>query len=139
MSTFRNVSGLGLCALAMFCIDITGAGISIVPDAAAIVGRPATPVSYAGVARRSAVPVAAYHPVARTTAVVATTAAVTTAAVAASTPPPPTTLVVGSAVATLPEGCVPATIGGVAYQKCGNVYYRAAYQGNNLVYIVSAP
>jgi hypothetical protein len=63
----------------------------------------------------------------------------TTAAVASAPPPPAATLAVGTAVAALPGGCEPATIGGTAYQKCGNVYYQAAYQGNNLVYIVSAP
>lgn len=127
MSTFRNTTALGLCAMAMFCMDMTGAGIRIVSDAEAIVGRPATPVSYAGVARR-------------TTYRAAETVAVTSAAASASAPPPQaTTLAVGTAVAALPGGCVPATIGGVAYQKCGNVYYQAAYQGNNLVYIVSAP
>lgn len=135
MSTFRNVSGLGLCALTMFCIDITGSGVSIVSNAEAIVGRPATPVSYAGVARRTTYRAA--ETVAVTTAAVATTAAVTAAA--SAPPPQTTTLAVGTAVAALPGDCVPATIGGVAYQKCGNVYYQAAYQGNNLVYIVSAP
>lgn len=135
MSTFRNITALGLCAVAMFCMDITVSGISIVSDAEAIVGRPATPVSYAGVARRTTYRAA--ETVAVTTAAVATTTAVTTAA--SAPPPQATTLAVGTAVAALPGGCVPATIGGVAYQKCGNVYYQAAYQGNNLVYIVSAP
>lgn len=136
MSTFRNITALGLCAMAMFCMDMTGAGIRIVSDAEAIVGRPATPVSYAGVARRTTYRAA--ETVAVTSAAMATTAAVTAAA-ASAPPPQATTLAVGTAVAALPGGCVPATIGGVAYQKCGNVYYQAAYQGNNLVYIVSAP
>jgi hypothetical protein len=26
--------------------------------------------------------------------------------------------------------------GGIEYNKCGNAYYRAAFQGNNLVYAV---
>jgi hypothetical protein len=30
-------------------------------------------------------------------------------------------------------------IGGVNYFQCGAVYYRAGFQGNNIVYIVSAP
>jgi hypothetical protein len=131
MSKFRNFTALGLCAVAMFCMDISGTGptgISFVSEAEAIVGRPATPVSYAGVARRTT-----YR--AAETVAVASTATV----VVASTPAPAATLAVGTAVAALPEGCVAATIGGVAYSKCGNVYYRAAYQGNNLVYIVSAP
>jgi hypothetical protein len=34
---------------------------------------------------------------------------------------------------------VPTSTGGVEYQNCGGVYYRAAFQGNNLVYVVQAP
>jgi hypothetical protein len=43
---------------------------------------------------------------------------------------------VGAVVATLPSGCKPETKGGVEYQNCGGVYYRAAFQSNNLVYVV---
>ena len=43
---------------------------------------------------------------------------------------------VGTVVATLPAGCVSAPKDGVEYQNCGGVYYRAAFQGNNLVYVV---
>jgi hypothetical protein len=132
MRNFLKITTLGLCALAMYGMDTSHtatSGIGFVPQAQAIVGRPATPVSYAGVARRT---YRAAETVAVTTAVVATSAAV------ASTPAT-TTLAVGTAVSALPAGCVPATIGTAQYQKCGNVYYQAAYQGNNLVYIVSAP
>ncbi|MEY3516108.1 MAG: hypothetical protein RIS67_325, partial [Pseudomonadota bacterium] len=74
MSTFRKISVLGLCATAMFCLDMSATGIRMVSDAEAIVGRPATPVSYAGVARRST------YRAAETVAVVNTAAVVTTAA-----------------------------------------------------------
>ena len=30
---------------------------------------------------------------------------------------------------------LPEAKGGVEYQKCGGVYYRSAFQGNNLVYV----
>ena len=43
---------------------------------------------------------------------------------------------VGTVVNALPAGCKPETRGGVEYQNCGGVYYRAAFQGNNLVYVV---
>jgi hypothetical protein len=42
----------------------------------------------------------------------------------------------GAVVTALPAGCKPETRGGVEYQNCGGVYYRAAFQGNNLVYVV---
>jgi hypothetical protein len=99
------------------------------PPAAAIVGMPLTPVSAAGVARRT-VRRPAYVAGAATvaTAAVATTAAVTTAAVA--------TAAVGSMVAALPGGCASAAVGGVVYYNCGGVFYQPHYQGANLVYVV---
>jgi hypothetical protein len=39
-------------------------------------------------------------------------------------------------VSALPAGCKPETRSGVEYQNCGGVLYRAAFQGNNLVYVV---
>ena len=30
----------------------------------------------------------------------------------------------------------PLSVAGVEYQNCAGVYYRAAFQGNNLVYVV---
>jgi hypothetical protein len=115
--------------------------IGLVAEARAIIGAPLTPLSYAGVARRTAY---------RTTAVVATSAAATTAAAqqsaaaakpAAPPPPPPAAgpLPVGMVVTQLPAGCVSAPISGVEYYLCGGNYYRAAFQGNNLVYVVQKP
>jgi len=130
--------------------------VDVIGDARAIVGRPLTPVSYAGVARRSA-----YRGAAVTTAAVATTAVVATnayaassaeaaaaqsaqaaAAQSASTPPPAPpagSLPVGTVVTQLPGGCVSAPVSGVEYSLCDGVYYRPAFQGNNLVYVVQVP
>jgi hypothetical protein len=144
MKIFRTAIVLGLSAASLLLLDGTlrgPAGFDLVSEARAIVGRPATPVSYAGVARRTAYRSTAYH----STAVVATTAVVASAAVASTAPvaaPPPAgqpLLEIGTAVAALPEGCEAATVNGVTYQKCGGVFYRPAYQGNTLVYVVSAP
>jgi hypothetical protein len=55
------------------------------------------------------------------------------AAVAARPPGAPAA---GAVVTALPAGCKPETSNGVEYQNCGGVYYRAAFQGNNLVYVV---
>ncbi len=121
----------------------------VIADSGAIIGRPATPMSYAGVARRTAVREVAVVE----TAAVATTAAATTAAAAsaqaaaaqaaAAKPPAPAPaagpLPVGAVVAALPAGCVSAPISGVEYYLCNGTYYRAAFQGNNLVYVVSRP
>jgi glucose/arabinose dehydrogenase len=48
-------------------------------------------------------------------------------------------LPIGTVAATLPAGCTAKQVGGVEYQHCGANYYRAAFQGNNLVYVVSKP
>jgi hypothetical protein len=39
-------------------------------------------------------------------------------------------------VSALPAGCKPEVRSGVEYQNCGGLYYRSAFQGNNLVYVV---
>ena len=45
----------------------------------------------------------------------------------------------GSIVTVLPGGCSTEAIGGVQYNNCSGVYYRTAFQGNNLVYVVAQP
>lgn len=114
--------------------------IGFVPQAQAIVGAPLTPLSYAGVARRTAYRTT----VAATSAAAATTAAAQQSAATAkpaSPPPPPAAgpLPVGTVAAQLPTGCVSAPISGVEYYLCGGNYYRASFQGNNLVYVVQKP
>lgn len=114
--------------------DVSGPGIVFVKDAQAVIGRPATPASVAGVAR------------------VTTRRGVgTTAVVVARPTPPPTTVIVtpppsaapaashvpiGTVVQTLPGGCSAIAVSGVSYSECGGVYYKAVSQGNNLAYIV---
>ncbi|MCY1082186.1 hypothetical protein [Archangium lansingense] len=94
-------------------------------EALAVIGRPLTPMSYAGVARRTTRrAVYAGAGVAAATAVVGTTAAVATTA---------------AVLSTLPAGCVEVVTAGVAYQRCGSTYYRPTYDGPNLVYVPSTP
>ncbi|MFC1664535.1 hypothetical protein ACFL17_02760, partial [Pseudomonadota bacterium] len=49
----------------------------------------------------------------------------------AGTPP------IGEIVTALPAGCVTTIKGGVQYYNCKGVLYRAAFQGNSLVYMVT--
>ncbi len=48
-------------------------------------------------------------------------------------------LPIGTIVNTLPSGCASKPINGVEYYYCGKNYYRAAFQGNNLVYVTAQP
>ncbi len=108
---------------------------TFVSKANAVVGAPLSPLSVAGVARRTT-----------RRDVVAVSAASATAA----TPPPATTapapaaapgtaVPIGTTVTALPAGCTSTTIGGVGYFNCAGTYYKPAYQSNNLVYVVSKP
>jgi len=124
----------------------TGVKVGLISDANALIGRPLTPFSFAGVARRTAYRGAIYAGAAATTAAVAT-AAVATAPVYAQpyyapiAPPPPagTSLPVGTVVSALPGGCVSAPVNNIEYYLCNGTYYRASFQGNNLVYVVATP
>jgi hypothetical protein len=106
-------------------------GMTFMGNAEAIIGAPLTPMSYAGVARRTTRRAFA------TRAVVAppppTVVVVTTPALAA---PPVTTVPLGTVVQALPAGCSSVAVSGVNYSDCGGVFYKTAFQGNNLVYVV---
>lgn len=138
-------------------------GITLVRDAYAIVGAPMTPMSVAGVARRSTVVVASASAASAATASAASQQQAATAKQQSATAQqqsataqqqaataqqqaavaqqqaaarPPGAPAVGSMVSALPAGCRPETRNGVEYQNCGGVYYRAAFQGNTLVFVV---
>jgi hypothetical protein len=119
-------------------------GLTLVPAAHAVVGAPLTPLSVAGVARRSTVRAAsaASANTAANTAATSQQQAATaqqqqaTAEQQAAAARPAGAPAVGTVVNSLPDGCLAETVSGVEYQNCGGVYYRAAFQGNNLVYVV---
>lgn len=144
---------VALCAglvVALSLVDAFEAPIKVgfVRDAEAIIGV----LPGGSVARRHAI--VATEAVVTTTAVAATSANASAAAAAnanaqaaaaaAAKPPPPAPapgapLPVGTIVTTLPPGCVETDLNGVAYQRCGSTYYRAAMMGSNLVFVVSQP
>jgi hypothetical protein len=112
--------------------------LGFVNNAEAIIGMPRTPLSFAGVARRSMYREAAVASTVASTSAAAANAAAQAAAAAAAHQAA-ASLPVGTMVSSLPPGCASTVIGGVNYFQCGGVYYRAGFQGNNIVYIVSAP
>ena len=62
------------------------------------------------------------------------------AATAVPSPPPAAAgkpLPLGTVVSALPAGCVATPVGGVEYYYCGGNFYRAAFQGNKLMYVTS--
>ena len=58
----------------------------------------------------------------------------------ANAPPPEYgPLPLGTVVPQLPAGCTTMVDGDVQYYHCGENYFRAAFQGNNLVYVTAKP
>jgi hypothetical protein len=55
---------------------------------------------------------------------------------AAAPAQPVSAIPVGTIEEKLPAECVAVTVGNVKYQECSGVFYRTAFQGNNLVYVV---
>ena len=133
-------------------------GLAFVPQAHAIIGLPFTPLSFAGVARRTAFRTAVWSSAAATQNAAAQQQAAAAqqeaaaqqqaaAARAAAAPPPPPApvaaagqpLPLGTVVHMLPAGCVSTPVGGIDYFYCGGNFYRAVFQGNNLVYVTAKP
>jgi hypothetical protein len=148
--------------LAAVVIFLSAAELGFVRNAEAIIGMPWTPLSFAGVARRSMYRQAAYAATVNAAAAnaaaanyayanaaaaqaaaantaAAQAAAANAAAAAANAQRAAAALPIGSTVPYLPPGCTSTVIGGVNYFNCGGVFYRAGFEGNNVVYIVSQP
>ena len=131
--------------------------VTFVHQAEAIIGAPLSPVSAAGVARRTTAramtataaaqpvpvpqpqPVPAPpppQPVTEPAQPAATPGPSAAPAGEAAVPRPADAPAIGTITSSLPEGCESEVRDGVEYQNCGGVLYRTAFQGNNLVYVV---
>ena len=130
--------------------------LGFVGDAEAIIGLPWTPLSFAGVARRSmyrqAVWNAAAANAAAANAAAANAAAANAAAAnaaaaqaaaanaaASAAAAQRAALPIGSTVPYLPPNCSSTVISGTNYFNCAGVYYKPGFEGNHIVYIVSQP
>ena len=143
MKTILRISVIAISLVFMLFADVSILSVKLVPDAEAILG----------VRRRTAVVVGAtVH--AEDSAQMAQSqqqaaaaqqqAAAAKQQAAAATPPPPAAaagkpLPLGTVVSALPQGCVSTPVGGVEYYYCGGNFYRAVFQGNQLVYVTAQP
>jgi hypothetical protein len=164
MITLRNLAAYAASFVILFCVEVapeSPIGLRLVPDAQAIVGAPLTPVSVAGVARRTtrrvvvaesseaSAQASAQAATAQQQAATAQQQSATAAQQSATAQQQSATaqqeaaasgaLALGTVVSTLPAGCSKMSSGGVEYYKCGPDYYRTAFQGNNLVYVTAKP
>ena len=143
MKTIIKSMVLGLFAGLLFLLDIPAKfpmEVGFVPEAQAIFGVRRRALRRGVIIGSSmAAADASAH-----SAAVQTQPVAAPAPVPASAPPPAPvaegkTLPMGTVVNSLPTGCKEKPVGGIEYYHCGGNYYRAVFQGNNLVYVTAKP
>ena len=141
MKTMLKISVIAISLAFMLLADVPFLPIKLVPEAQAIFGvrRRTAVVAYsAGAATASAAAASQEQ------AAAAQQQAAAAKQQAAAAPAPPAAaagqpLPVGTVVSALPQGCVSTPVGGVEYYYCGGNFYRAVFQGNQLVYVTAQP
>jgi biotin carboxyl carrier protein len=144
MKTILKISAIAIVLGSMLMADVPFIPVQLVPEAQAIFGvrrRTAVVASSAAHAEDAAAVSQANQQAA---AAQQQAAAAQQQAAAAATPAPPAAaagqpLPVGTVVSALPQGCVSTPVGGVEYYYCGGNFYRAVFQGNQLVYVTAQP
>jgi hypothetical protein len=123
----RALGALVVLAALTVAGELTGTGPLLLGggEAHAVIGRPLTPMSYAGVARRTTRRAAYAGAYAGYGGVYAGAAPVAVAA-----PVVPT----AGVVTTLPGDCARADAAGGVYYQCGAARYQPYYYGSTLVY-----
>lgn len=151
MKTILKIAVIPIALVVMLMADIPLLPVQLVPEAYAILGvrrRTAVVVGATVHAADSAQMAQAQQQTAaaqqQAAAAEKEAAAAKQQAAAAATPAPPPAgtgkpLPLGTVVSTLPAGCTSKPVGGVEYYHCGANYYRAAFQGNSLVYVTAQP
>jgi len=108
----------------------------VVPiEAQAVVGRPATPRSVAGVSRRTSRRVTTRHVARRPVRYGAPVAGAVVAGAAITA----TALAIGTVVASQPSGCHEQIVNGLTYMSCDGTWFQPQYQDGQVVYVVVAP
>lgn len=159
MKTILKISVVAITLALMLIADLSLLHVQLVPEANAIFGvrrrafrRGVIIGASAGAVSASAAESQQQAAVAQQQAATAQEQAATAqeqaaaaqqqAATAAHPPPPATTgkpLPLGTVVSALPAGCTTKTVGDVEYYYHDGNYYRAVFQGNNLVYVTAKP
>ena len=144
MKTILKIAVVSTSLVLMLMADLPRLPVELVPEAEAIMGvrrrahRRGVAVGYtAGAATATAAAAstsAAYQQQAATAPQQA--AAPAPAAPSSAATPTASAVPVGTVVQALPAGCTSVVANGVNYSDCGGVFYKAAFQGNNLVYVV---
>lgn len=132
----KKIAATGLILGSMIMADIPLLPVELVPEAQAIFGvrRRTAVIAYsAGAASAKA---AAPQQQAAPPPQQAAPAPQPAPQAAAPTYSQPPAVPVGTVVETLPQQCVAVTVANTKYQDCNNTFYRTAFKGNQLVYVV---
>ena len=135
MKTILKIAGTTLVLLLMLITDISFLSVELVPEVQALFGvrRRTAVIAYsAGKSSANASAAAASQQQQAATAQQQSATAqqqATTSKAASGVP-------IGTVVDTLPGGCQAVTVGNNQYQDCGGSFYKAAFQGNKLIYVV---
>jgi hypothetical protein len=138
MKTILKIGVVAISLVLMLITDVPLLPVQLVPEADAVLGVRRR-AAHRGVVVGYTAGAAAAH--AEDSAQM-TQSQQQAASVAPSAPPPAATgkpLPLGTVVTALPAGCTPTPVGGVEYYYCGGNFYRAAFQGNKLVYVTTKP
>ena len=123
------------------CLDISDKPsfqVDLTSEAEAIIGRPLTPLSCAGVARRTTRRVIVGTSAAASASAAAATSASQTSAPPPSAPPPSapppapashSPVPVGTVVTALPSGCSTVAVDGASYSDCGGAFVQGGFSG----------
>ena len=152
MKTILKAMMLSIFTGLLFLLDVSVSpvfplqvGVGLVPEAEAILGVRRRAFRRGVVIGESA---AATSAAAATSTAVVQSQPATSTAPAATVPaeaPPPVpaasdkALPLGTVVSSLPENCKSEAKSGVNYYHCGSNFYRAVFQGNQLVYVTAKP
>jgi hypothetical protein len=146
MKTLLKIAVLSAALALMLIADIPLLSGPLVPDAEAIFGvrrrawrRGVVVGSTVGAASMAA---ARSYPQAAPAPQQAAPAQQYNAPAASHSPPPAAAgkrLPLGTVVSALPAGCTATPVGGEQYYYCGGNFYRAVFQGNDLVYVTAQP
>jgi hypothetical protein len=157
MKTILKIAILTIAVVLIFLADLPIVSVQLVPEAHAILGvrrRTAVVVGAsvhaadsAQMAQSQQQAAAAQQQAAaaekEAAAAKQEAAAAKQQAAAAAPPPAPAAagkpLPLGTVVSALPQGCVATPVSGVEYYYCGGNFYRAVFQGNQLVYVTAKP
>ncbi len=148
MKTMLKIAVITISLVLMLIADVPFLKMQLVPEAEAIFGvrrrawrRGVIVGSTVGAASEAAA-MSHQQPPAQPQAAAAPPAAAPPAAAPPAAPPPVAggkPLPMGTVVSALPPGCTSTPVGGVEYYYCAGNFYRAMFQGNQLVYVTTQP